>query len=391
MARLARQRCYHSARLERSEEDTMIDESRLPGSAEALTPDWLTEALMRGGVLGPTGRVSACEAAPLGAGGGLIGLVARVNVDYEGDADGAPRSLIAKFPSPLEANRTVAETYDMYGREVRFYRELAAYTPLPHPRCYFAAQAPQGSDFVLLLEDFGDRRIGDQVAGSDLADAEVVVDAMAAFHASSFGRTGDARYAWVTPHANDAQIAGMEAGFAAGWPRFIEMLGDVVPPRVQRWGARAGPSTRAILEALCAGPLVIAHADFRLENMFFATRAGHPPFAIIDWQSVTKSSPGQDLAYFLTQSVQLDVRRTHERALLARYLEGLRAHGVRDYGETDVWRDYRRAALYLLDYAVIIAATLDHSNERGMAIARALSERACAALDDLDCEELLPD
>jgi len=38
----------------------------------------------------------------------------------------------------------------------------------------------------------------------------------------------------------------------------------------------------------------------------------------------------------------------------------------------------------------VIAATLDLSNARGVAIARALSERACAALDDLDCENLLP-
>lgn len=368
----------------------MSDANRIPTSAAQLTPEWLTAALRSSGALPAGARVAKCEASALGAGGGLIGVVAKARLEYSGDAEGAPRTLIAKFPSPIAANRAVAETYDMYGREVRFYQRLSATTSLPHPRCYFAAQAPTGSDFVLLLEDLGDRRIGDQRAGSDLADAQIVIDAMAAFHAESFGRTDEPRFAWVTSHANERQIAGMEAGFAFGWPRFLEQFADAIPPRVRAFGARVGPSTRDVLERLCSGPQVIAHADFRLENMFFAARPEQPPFAIVDWQSITKSSPGQDLAYYLTQSVKMEVRRAHERDLLARYLDGLRAGGVRSYDEAQLWHDYRLGALYLLDYAVTIAATLDLANERGAAIARALSERSCAALDDLECEQLLP-
>ncbi len=368
-----------------------IDLTRLPTSAEQLTPEWLTAALRSGGGLGAGERVAACEVRPLGAGGGLIGIVARVKLRYVGEAPGAPRQLIAKFPSPIAANRAVADTYDMYGREVRFYQELSATTPLLHPRCYLAARAPESSDFVLLLEDLDGWRVGDQAAGSDLADAEVVIDAMARFHAASWGRTREPRFAWITSHANEAQIRGMEAGFALGWPRFTSELAEVIPAGVRRWGERVGPATRAILAELCRGPLTICHADFRLENMFFAEPAGEPAFAIVDWQSITKSAGAQDLAYYLTQSVKLEVRRAHERALLERYLAGLQAGGVRDYSAERLWEDYRRAALYLLDYAVTIAATLDLANARGTAIARALSARACNALEELDCEALLPD
>jgi hypothetical protein len=368
-----------------------LDLERLPQSAEQLTTEWLSEALRSGGALRGSARVASVDARPLGAGGGLIGVVARAQLTFTGDAEGAPRRLIAKFPSPIDANRAVADTYDMYGREVRFYQQLSAHTPLPHPRCYFAGRSATRSDFVLLLEDIGDRRPGDQAAGSELAEAEVVIDAMARFHAASFGRTGEPRFDWLTLQANEAQITGMEAGFAFGWPRFENELAALIPPRVRAWGRRVGPSTRALLEELCRGPLVVGHADFRLENMFFAAKPEHPPFAIVDWQSITKTSPGQDLAYYLTQSVQLEVRRKHERELLRRYLEGLRAAGVRDYAWDQLWHDYRLGALYLLDFAVTIAATLDLANERGAAIARALSQRSCAALDELDCEQLLPD
>ena len=367
-----------------------IDLARLPAGVANLDAAWLTEALRSSGALAANSFVTRCDAQPLGAGGGLIGMLGRVQLTYGGARTDAPLRLIAKFPSTVAANRGVADAFDMYGREVRFYQTLAATTSIGHPRCYFAASAPTTSDFVLLLEDLGERRIGDQVLGSDLKDAEVVIDAMATFHAQNWNRTNEARFSWVTSHANDMQIGGMEAGFAQGWPRFASDLAAVIPPKVLRWGHRVGPSTRAILQALCAGPQTICHADFRLENMFFAAAAGQPPFAIVDWQSITKSSGAQDLAYFLTQSVQLDVRRAHERDLLARYLEGLGAGGVRDYGTDDLLLDYRRAALYLLDYAVVIASTLDLANERGGAIARALSQRACTALDDLDCEALLP-
>ena len=366
------------------------DGIRLPAGPDELDAPWLTRALHSSGVLAADRRVRACSAQPLGAGGGLIGLVAAVQLEYDGDAGAAPRRVIAKFPSPVPANRAVADTYDMYGREVRFYQQLAGSLPIGQPHCYFAGRAADSSDFVLLLEDLSDRRIGDQVVGSDVADARIVVDAMAALHAVHWGRTAEPQFGWLTTHANDAQIAGMEAGFAHGWPRFAAEFADLVPASVRRWGHRVGPATRQILTALCEGPLTVCHADFRLENMFFAARPEQPDFAIIDWQSITKSAGAQDLAYYLTQSLPTEVRRVHEQELLQRYLDGLRAGGVADYDRARLWQDYRRAALYLLDYAVVIAATLDLSNARGAAIARARSARACAALEDLDCAALLP-
>lgn len=368
-----------------------IDRSRLPADGSDFTAAWMTEALRESGALGANTRVDSCRAAPLGAGGGLIAMLARLELDYGGAPTDLPRTMIAKFPTSAPANRAVADTYDMYGREVRYYATLARGTRLGHPRCFLAVSAHANSDFVLLLEDLGDRRIGDQAVGSEIADAEIVVDAMAAFHAENWNRVQEPQYDWVPSHANDNQIGGMTAGFAAGWPKFSTELAHLIPPRVLGWGHKVGPATGSILDALCRGQQTIAHADFRLENMFFAAASHHEPFAIIDWQSICKSSGGQDLSYYLTQSLPVAVRRQHERALLARYLEGLRQGGVRDYDADDLLTDYRRATLYLLDYAVVIASTLDLANERGRLIAHALSERACAALDDLDCQDLLPE
>ena len=66
-----------------------IDLTRLPQSADTLTPGWLTDALRSSGTIGAATRVAQCDAKPLGAGGGLIGVVARVALTYDGDATSA--------------------------------------------------------------------------------------------------------------------------------------------------------------------------------------------------------------------------------------------------------------------------------------------------------------
>ena len=80
-----------------------------PVSIAELSREWLSKALGC--------EVTGFEAAPLGEGVGLIGLVTRVELQ----SDTGPASVIAKFPSPIPENRAVGESYDMYGKEFRFY------------------------------------------------------------------------------------------------------------------------------------------------------------------------------------------------------------------------------------------------------------------------------
>ena len=307
-----------------------IDTSRLPADAASLDPVWLTQALRSSGVLSSNSFVAACNAQQLGAGAGLIGMLARAQLTYGGAPTDAPTRMICKFPSTVAANRAVADAFDMYGREVRFYQSLAETTSIGHPRCYFAVSAPSTSDFVLLLEDLGDRRIGDQVLGSTLARRR-----------DRRRCNGDLSRRKLEPHrratlcvANLARERSADrrhgGRFCAGLAALSVGIFNVDPAERDALGPpRRAEHARRSCDALCSGPQTICHADFRLENMFFAATEEQPDFAIVDWQSITKSSGAQDLAYFLTQSVVLDVRRRHERDLLARYLEGLRAGGVR--------------------------------------------------------------
>ena len=97
-----------------------------------------------------------------------------------------------------------------------------------------------------------------------------------------------------------------------------------------------------------------------------------------------------DVTLLMGQSTQTEVRRTHERLLVQRYLDGLAELGVKNYGFDEAWDDYRHAHLHSWVYAIVVAGTLDASNERAFAWISQMLARQLATTDDLDLLDLLP-
>lgn len=347
-----------------------------PDTPDAVTASWLSGALGK--------DVASVRVERFAAGVGVIGQVTRLHVDYRGER--GPPTLIAKFPAANAQTRAVAALYDMYGREHRFYSLLRDRVPVRTPRCYFSAYRKADESFVLLLEDLSAFRVGDQLTGASATQARRVLDQMAALHATFWN--ADRRepdLAWVPVHDNPAQAAGMQGGFAAGWPVVVEKLPELIPQAARAAAGKVHDAVPALLRALCRDPLALVHADMRLDNMFFSG----DEVALVDWQSICFSAPEQDVAYFLTQSLTDDMRHTHADALLRHYHAALIARGVRDYPLDRVIERYRMAALYLVCYAVTIAGTLDMGNARGKALAEALLGRCLRSLDELGAWELL--
>ncbi len=338
-----------------------------PTGPDAITTVWLSEALGH--------PVSDFRVEPLGAGSGIIGLVTRVHLS----ASQGPSSIIAKFPSPVPDNRAVAQAYDMYGREVAFYRSVAPGISLRVPACHHAELDSQSGNFVLLLEDLGALRVGDQVAGCSAADARLVVEGIARLHASTWGArpTTD-----LICHDNPAQRDGMIAGFRMGWPTVQARFADLIPAD-GAWLESAVPAAvPRLLEEMCSVPMCVCHADVRLDNVMFDDGG----IALVDWQSVCVSAPEQDLAYFVTQSLADEVRGAED--WIGLYHQALQREGV-DYDLDACRRRYRISALYLLCYAVTIAGTLDMGNERGLNLARTLLGNSLRSLVELDAFDLL--
>ena len=137
-----------------------------------------------------------------------------------------------------------------------------------------------------------------------------------------------------------------------------------------------------LLDKIHAGPLVIAHGDVRLDNIFFDDDG----IALVDYQAVCKASPEHDLAYFVTQSLADDVR--HSEDWHSVYFDELTCQGI-DYDKAYSYKRYRLCAMYFLCYSVIIAGTLDPANQRGRKLAETLLGNSIRSLKELNALELI--
>lgn len=348
-----------------------------PTTPEALTAQWLGQQLKQ--------EIVDLNIELFAEGTGVIGQVVRARYQSLTDSQHQEGSVIVKFPSPAEENRAVAGLYDMYAKEIRFYRDIASELPVRTPRCFCAEYDADTQAFVLVLEDLQGYRIGDQVTGASLADAQIAVRAIARMHAATWGED----LSHLVSHNNPAQHDGMVGGFELGWPAVLANMPDLIVPAAREAAAKVPGNVQGLLTQMTTGPQCLVHADMRLDNMFFAAEGASASLALIDWQSICSSCGEQDLAYFITQSLTPELRRAEGEKLVALYHSELCAAGVKHHSLDDCHARFKVAALYLMCYAVVIAGTLDLGNERGKQLGRALLGRCLSSLDDLGAFALL--
>jgi aminoglycoside/choline kinase family phosphotransferase len=358
----------------------------LPARAAAITNEWLTEVLHDSGALPAGGKIIAIERHPVGEGVGMMSDLARLIPTYSGDAQGAPASLVGKFPAQNETNREVANSFQIYMREVRYYAELDPICAANGPAIHLSAIDPDDT-FIIIMEDLADYQIGDQITGATLAETEICVDELAKVHASFWNQVAD--YDWL-PHIDGSQHASnMRVGTEAGWDSMMKIFGEFVPDAVNDNRESIQKAIGPFQKRLNRAPITLIHGDFRMDNLFFGKSQGQHPLIILDWQGPLLGRGIQDVAQLMAQSTQTDVRRAHQRSLVQRYVDALAANGVKDYGFDEAWDDYRHATLYSWAYVVVVSGTLDVSNERGFAWMSKMVARNAAAIVDLECLDLL--
>jgi Ecdysteroid kinase-like family len=273
---------------------------------------------------------------------------------------------------------------------VLFYRDVAALTPAATPDVYFA-EIDGKERFVLLLEDLSHYRLGDQIEGCAAADAGLCMVELGELHASFWNDVDRPELAFIPYHYPSHHSDGLQQGAIAGWDPMMQLFGDSVPGHLRALKDRYLAAIPRMQQWIASPPLTVVHGDFRMDNLFFGTSPDQAPVAAVDWQGCLRAKAVQDLGYLLSGSVPIDDRRAHERDLLDKWHEVLVEGGVGDYRLDQVWEDYRRSILYQWTVVVVIAGTLDPSNERGRAWMTQMVERAVAAIDDLDLLALLPE
>lgn len=362
----------------------------MPKTAADITAEWLTEALRETGTIS-NAKVASIEVEPdIAAGSGFMGQLARVSVRYDGAGPVGPGTLIAKFPVYDPENRGIADLFRMYETETRFYEEIAGNVELRTPRRYYSARAEDCTDFVLLMEDLAPAQVGDQVVGCARAHAELALRELAKFHATWWESPRLAELEWVWAFNNPVRSAAAQGAYAAAWGPFKKLWGEKVPAPLLAMGERFADAVPKLLDRLAQHPITITHGDYRLDNLFFATPEGGDPLAVVDWQIISLGCGLFDVAYFMAGAVPPAERRDMEMDLLHGYHDVLVERGVKAYDFEQCLLDYRTAALFCWQYAVIILGALDASNERGLALFTDILERFVAIILDMDAIGLLP-
>jgi hypothetical protein len=359
-----------------------------PQDPADFTPDFLT-ALLRGSGHLVDGAVATVKPTPVGAGVGIVGQLLRLELTYSGDPGGLPPSMVVKFPSPYPQTKDIAQHYGFYRTEVECYRRSAVGgLGVTMPKMFVAETSPDDRDTVLIIEDLSHLRVGDQVVGASVADAELLMDAAAALHARWWQSPELDSLPWLRPANNPAYKAG-EQQYQQVWPLFLARYGDLVAPGSVGIAERYGREIVERLDWVVANrPLTLSHTDYRLDNFFFDdTNPSTPSVIVIDWQLSVRNFAAQDVSYFLVQSMTVDDRRTHGDRLIRRWYDGLVALGVRDYSWDDAYTDFRRAVLGQLSISVVGSA-MEAGNERGQQLLDAMVTRNFQALIDYDCASL---
>ncbi len=128
------------------------------------------------------------------------------------------------------------------------------------------------------------------------------------------------------------------------------------------------------------------HYDYRLDNMLFG---GRRPLVVVDWQTVQLGMGPQDVAYFLGNAFEPELRRSCERSLVERYHRALvDDYGVDDYPLDQCWSEYVWSSYASLIMA-IFASMMVGPTERGDAMFMAMANRSAQMAADLDAATII--
>jgi len=294
---------------------------------------WLTKALAAGGI---DATVAAFRTQKVGT--GQIGDCVRFALDYKNAQPDAPRSLVGKFPSESPESRQAGVSLGNYHREVQFYLHLQAKARISTPRCYYTDVDEASHDFVLIMEDLTPAEQGDQLAGVDLETARRVIVEGAKLHAAFWKDETLDEFAWVNGTKNAASPVQPEL-VAGLWSGFVARYGARVTLKARQIGDAMSTNLSAY-EGMRQGTRTLVHADFRPDNMLFATPAGGRPVTVVDWQSFGYGPGASDIGYFIAGAVPADIRRAHEIALLDLYAAELERQSAGPYPRDELMHHY---------------------------------------------------
>ncbi|CQD18200.1 aminoglycoside phosphotransferase [Mycobacterium lentiflavum] len=356
--------------------------ARIVDSVDDITAAWLTDALRQGGRL-DSGQVVAFSSELMSV--GQLGSVARLTLAYRDAGPDVTPTVMVKWPSKDAGSRAIGVTLGVYESEVRFYQEIAPTVGIRVPAVRWADIESTTGRFTLLLEDLSEVGMpGDMIAGGSPDQAARALDALVDLQAPRWSDPALRELDWL---ANPTRRQNFFAGVEPALPLFLERFADRLDAEDIEFVRQVVPYAQAWAAQMTAGPTVVLHGDYRMDNILFP----HDPtakVAVFDWQAASLGPPLVDASVYLGGCLSLGDRRHYERDLLRHYHDGLVAQGVTGFSFDEVWESYRWCIFYGLMLSVPFSVQLEQT-ERGDALFAGMVRSYTQQARDLESMELL--
>ena len=334
---------------------------------DVLTPDWLSGCLRHNGF--DRVRVSRIQMSPIGT-GQTAGCV-RLDIEYSGPANGAPQSLVAKYPSDNIQSRATAVAMGLHAREVEFYRDVAPRLRIRVPHCYFLDVDTAGEGFLILMENLSPAQPGDQVAGCTPAVARAAVLELVGLQAPTWC---DDELGSRFAEPDGGVFSDMHGLYNRMLPEFVARFGSQLASDELAAIEQLGANPRAPLFQPLGRPFCLEHRDYRLDNLMIDDTQVPPRVTVVDWQGMRTGRPLNDVALCLAGGLEPAVRREVERDILRDYHSALCAAGIEGFDWSDCWHEYQRAAFVGFGLTVIASVVVGRT-ARGDAMFTAMAHR----------------
>lgn len=357
-------------------------EAGRPTGIDEVTPEWLTTVLRTSGAIPSTSSVASVANQPFAEGLGFLSHLYESVLTYEGTP--GPDTVIVKFATEAPSQRGIADGLALYQRELRFYREVAERIPLRTPKVHASVMDPETTEFVLVMEDLSALRPMDQITGAGRDDAVRSASALAKFQSAFWGADLSDLETTFFPLDNPIHQVVLPQIFGAGWERCKAEGTDVLTPELIAFGDRYVELLPWMLGELSTGQTLV-HGDWRADNLLVD---GDTP-AVVDFQLVGTAAGAYDLAYFMSQSIEPEVRRACEGEVLDAYYGGLDDAGA-PYDFVQSGHEFRIAAAFCLIYPVSIFGGWDDVPENGQKLMLAGLRRSVTTIVDHDSLALVP-
>jgi hypothetical protein len=351
--------------------------TRGPSKSSDVTAEWLTVHVGAG-----TPGAVALAATPLDGTSGTTDR-RRLAVEWNeaGKRAGLPANIFVKS-SPLNAkNRGMVAALGMSNNEVRFYQQLADELVGVCPKVWYS-YAGIGARFLIVLDDI----VADGGVPYALSDrceiehAQGLIDAFAELHAGFWESPRfDGDLNWVRTWSTRPGNAVLKSFYKRGRRGALRLDRPEATQAVHATAAALDANVDAYYREFEAGPLTLLHGDSHLGNTYSQPN-GHS--GLLDWQVIWRGPGLREVTYWMITGLDSDVRRDHERDLLQRYLDGLRAGGVSAVPTIDA--AFERYRLFSAEAWDATAMTIAWPGLQAQENAEAGWRRACAAVEDLD-------